>query len=206
MDLSSPPLADPPQAPPRAAAPRNQNPPELGLLALLREDLRTHGGKLSEQGFWALAVHRFGNWRLDVRPKLLRAPLTLLYRFLAKLVECLGGISLPYYVRVGRRVRIWHFGGMVLHARSIGDDVQIRQNTTLGLSRTDRLEFPVIGDRVEIGCGACVLGAVTVGADSAIGANAVVLVDVPAGSLAVGVPAQVRPRRDLVAGPGGRDG
>ncbi len=50
---------------------RNMNPAGMGLLALLREDLRTHDGKILEQGFWAVAVHRFGNWRMGL-PKLLR--------------------------------------------------------------------------------------------------------------------------------------
>lgn len=171
---------------------RNGNPPGIGLLALLREDLRTHDGDPFEQGFWAVAVHRFGNWRMGVRPKLLRAPFTLLYRFLYKWVEWTCGISLPYTVQLGRRVRIWHHGGIILHARSIGDEVQIRQNTTFGIVRADRLhEIPTIGARADIGCGACILGAVTVGPDSRIGANAVVLADVPAGATAVGIPARI---------------
>jgi serine O-acetyltransferase len=170
---------------------RNLNPAGIGFLTLLREDLRTHGGNLFEQGFWAVAVHRFGNWRMD-RTKLLRAPLTLLYRFLVKWVEWTCGITLPYTVRLGRRVRIWHHGGMVLHAESIGDDVHVRQNTTFGIARKDALhQLPVIEDRVDIGCGVVVLGAVRVGHDSVIGANAVVVKDVPPHSLAVGVPAKV---------------
>ena len=177
----------------------NQNPPGMGLLALLREDRRTHDGKWLEQGFWAVAVHRFGNWRMGVRPRILRLPLSLLYKFLEKWVEWTCGITLPYTVKLGRRVRIWHHGGMVLHAKSIGDDVHVRQNTTFGIARRDRLyELPVIEDRVDIGCGAVVLGNVTVGHDSVIGANAVVLKDVPPWSVAAGVPAKVvkemRPR------------
>jgi serine O-acetyltransferase len=170
---------------------RNDNPPGIGFLALLREDLRTHDRNLFEQGFWAVAVHRFGNWRMGL-PKPLRAPMTVLFRALSKWVEWTCGISLPYTVRLGRRVRIWHHGGIILHARSIGDDVSIRQNTTFGLVHPDRpLEIPTIEDRVDIGCGACVLGNVTIGHDSRIGANAVVLSDVPPGSTAVGVPARV---------------
>src|SRR5690242_3301074 len=170
---------------------RNLNPPGLGLFALLREDLRTHSGDFFDQGFWAVAVHRFGNWRMGL-PKLLRWPFTLLYRFLHKWVQWTCGITLPYTVRLGRRVRIWHHGGMVLHAQSIGDDVHIRQNTTFGIARKDRLyELPTIEDRVDIGCGAVLLGRITVGHDSVIGANAVVLQDVPPNSVAVGVPARV---------------
>jgi serine O-acetyltransferase len=170
----------------------NINPPGMGLWALLREDLNTHGRDFFEQGFWAVAVHRFGNWRMGIQPKLLRAPFSLLYRFLFKWVEWTCGITLPYTVRLGRRVRIWHHGGMILNAASIGDDVHIRQNTTFGIARKDRLyELPTIEDRVDIGCGAVVLGRITVGHDSVIGANAVVLQDVPPFSVAVGVPAKV---------------
>lgn len=170
----------------------NQNPPGLGLWALLREDRRTHDGKWLEQGYWAVAVHRFGNWRMGVRPRLLRLPLSAVYRLLEKWVEWTCGITLPYTVKLGRRVRIWHHGGMVLHARSIGDDVHIRQNTTFGIARKDRLhELPTIEDRVDVGCGAVILGNITVGHDSLIGANAVVLKDVPPHSVAAGVPAKV---------------
>ena len=167
------------------------NPPDIGFLALLREDLRTHDGKLLEQGFWALAVHRFGNWRMGL-PKLLRPPFTILYRFLFKWVEWTCGITLPYTVKVGRRVHLWHHGAMILHAESIGDEVHIRQNTTFGIARKDALhQLPVIEDRVDLGCGVAVLGPVRVGHDSTVGANAVVTKDIPPYSVAVGVPAKV---------------
>jgi len=181
---------------PQAAIPainngaRNMNPPGIGLLALLNEDRKTHGS-IWEQGFWAVAVHRFGNWRMGL-PKLLRPPFTLLYRFALKWVEWTCGITLPYTVILGRRVRIWHHGGMILHAARIGDDVQIRQNTTFGIARKDKLhELPTIEDRVDLGCGVAVLGNITIGHGSMIGANAVVLKDIPPGSVAVGVPAKV---------------
>jgi serine O-acetyltransferase len=170
---------------------RNENPPDLGIFALLREDLRTHDGNLFEQGFWAVAVHRLGNWRMGIRFKPLRFPFTVLYRFLFKLTECLCGISIPYATKLGRRVRIWHFGGMVLHARSIGNDVHLRQNTSIGNVRKDLLGLPIIEDGVDIGCGACILGNITIGHDSIIGANAVVLQDIPPHSVAVGLPAKV---------------
>jgi serine O-acetyltransferase len=81
---------------------------------------------------------------------------------------------------------------MILHAHSIGDGVHIRQNTTFGIARKDQeFQLPTIEDRVDIGCGAVILGAITVGHDSVIGANAVVLKDVPPHAVAVGVPAKV---------------
>jgi serine O-acetyltransferase len=129
---------------------------------------------------------------MDIRPKLLRAPFSLVHRMLTWWVEMISGVHLPYIVRLGRRVRIWHHGGIVLHARSIGDDVHIRHCTTFGIASRDQLRaIPTIEDRVDIGCGVCVLGNVTIGHDSFIGANAVVVSDIPPFSTAVGVPARV---------------
>lgn len=180
-----------PAPPPLWIGDSNGNPRGIGLFALLREDLRTHDGGWFDQGFWAVAVHRFGNWRMGL-PRVIRPPFTLLYHCLYKWVEWTCGITLPYTTRLGRRVRIWHHSGMVLHARSIGDDVHIRHNTTFGVVRRgDNTAIPVIEDGVEIGCGVCVLGDVLVGRGSVIGANSVVLHDVPPHSVAVGAPAAV---------------
>jgi serine O-acetyltransferase len=170
---------------------RNQNPPGIGFFRLIAEDYRTHDRKLLEPGFLAIAVHRFGNARMRVRARVLRAPLTLAYRLMYTAVAWLFGIDLSYTTRLGRRVRIWHHGGMVLGARAIGDDVHIRHNTTFGvLNRQELGGKPIIGNRVDIGVGACVFGAVTVGDDSVIGPNSVVLRDVPPGAVFMGVPAR----------------
>src|SRR5262249_25520050 len=153
------------------------------------------------QGFWAVAVHRFGNWRMGL-PRLVRPPFTLLYRFLYKWVEWTCGITLPYTTRLGRRVRLWHHSGMILHARSIGDDVHIRHNTTFGVvGAAPTEELPIIEDRVGLGCGVCVLGYVIVGHDSVVGSNAVVLADVPPHSVAVGLPARVIKTMEPSSGP-----
>jgi len=169
----------------------DQNPGGIGVLELVREDLRTHDGNLLEPGFWAIAVHRLGNWRMGIRPKILRAPMTLLYRSSFTLINWCWGIDLGYTVKLGRRVRIWHHGGIVLTARSIGDDVVIRHNTTMGIARSDqKSKRPTIQDRVDIGAGACILGDVTIGHDSVVGANAVVVDSFPPGSRIGGVPAR----------------
>lgn len=180
------------ELPPLPQGDRNENPAGIGILALIREDLQTHDGDWLSQGFWALAVSRFGNWRMTIRPRLLRLPFTVLYRVMRKLVQWSCGIKLDYTVKLGRRVKLEHFGGMILGARSIGDDVTIRQNTTFGIVRKSQLNGkPMIEDRVDIGCGVCILGHVRIGHDSIIGANAVVLHDIPPYSVAVGVPAKV---------------
>jgi len=185
-------------APADAAAPlndlrgeRDRNPPGRSFLALLREDLATHES-LFAQGFLALAVNRLGNWRMGL-PRLVRPPFTLLYRLLYLVTLWCARIEMPYIVQVGRRVRLWHHGGCVLGARSIGDDVQIRHNVTLGLANHGDpvTACPIIEARVIIGAGACVLGPVRVGHDSIVAANAVVTKDVPPYSLVAGVPARV---------------
>jgi len=170
---------------------RDQNPAELSFPALLLEDLRTHESPFTH-GFVALAVNRFGNWRMRL-PKPLRIPCTLLYRFLYVVVLWTARIELPYIIKVGRRVRIWHNGGCVLGALTIGDDVQIRHNVTLGLARhgAPLTSLPIIEDRVVIGAGACVLGPITIGHDSIIAANAVVTRDIPPYSLVGGIPGKV---------------
>jgi serine O-acetyltransferase len=170
----------------------NGNPPGIGFLALLLEDRRTNGGSILDFGFWAIAVQRFGNWRMGVRFKPFRASLTIAYRVMYFFVEITTGISISYVVSLGRRVRIWHHSGIILNARRIGDDVHIRQNTTFGVISIEREhEIPTIGDRVDIGCGVCILGGVTVGDDCTIGANAVVTTDIPPNSMAVGNPARI---------------
>ena len=170
---------------------RNQNPEGVSLLALVREDLRTHGSFFA-QGFWALAVNRLGNWRMGL-PRALRLPFTLVYDLMYRMVHWTCRIELPYIVRVGRRVRIWHHGGCVLGARSIGNDVQIRHNVTFGLAgHGDPIHrLPIIEDRVIVGAGAALRGPITIGHDSVIGANAVVTQDVPPYSLVAGIPGRV---------------
>jgi serine O-acetyltransferase len=168
------------------------NPPDLTFWQLVREDFRTNDASLTHQGFLMLFVHRFGNWRMDVRPKLLRAPLTLLYRFLNKLTQLLFGMKLDYTVKVGRRVKLEHFGGMILGAREIDDDVILRQNTTLGIRTTADLNAkPTLGKRVDVGAGAVIVGNIRIGDNSIIGANSVVFSNIPANSVVMGVPAKI---------------
>lgn len=171
---------------------RNMNPDSLGFWALVAEDFATHERNLGAQGFWALFWHRFGNWRMSVKPRPLRVPLTVIYRMMAKLTEVICGISIPYTVIVGRRVKLEHFGGMVLVADRIGDDCVIRQNTTFGIARVSELQSrPTIGERVDIGVGAVLIGQIEIGDDAMIGANAVVINDVPPGAMVGGVPARI---------------
>ena len=130
---------------------------------------------------------------MHVEPKLLRAPLSLLYRFMFRHVRNKYGIELEYCVRLGRRVMIHHQSGIVINGYcEIGDDCVIRQNVTMGIrSVQEKTGAPILGKGVDVGAGAVLLGAITIGDGAQIGANAVVLSDVPAGAVAVGVPARI---------------
>ena len=146
-------------------------------------------------------IYRFGRWRYGVRPALLRKALSLVYRVLFKLMQIITGIELPCEVRIGRNFVIDHSGGIVISGFArFGDNCRIRNGVVVGLSRVDDPCAPVIGNNVDIGAGAKVLGAISVGDNVLIGANAVVVRDVPANSIAVGVPAVVRPRRTPAGG------
>jgi len=161
----------------------------------IREDLRAHDGRWGAQGFWVMAVYRFGRWRYGVRPAPVRKIFSALYHISYKLVQVATGIELPCEVIVGRNFTIDHFGGIVVsgYAR-FGDNCRIRTGVVVGLRRVEEKCAPVIGDNVDIGAGAKLLGPIRIGNNVLIGANAVVLCDVPDNSIAVGVPAVVRPR------------
>jgi len=168
----------------------------------IREDWITYEKDLARQGLWVMVVYRFGRWRYGVRPSFLRQPFSLLYRFLKVFSQILTGVEIPCETIVGRRFRIDHFGGIVISGDTvIGDDVIVRNGVTLGLRRTGVVGAPIIGNRVDIGTGAKILGPVHIGDDVAIGANAVVLADVPSNSIAVGVPATNRPRKRVTEQP-----
>lgn len=167
--------------------------PAIGLFAQIREDWAANGRDWSKPGFRAVAVYRFGVWRMRIRNKLLRWPFSFLYRRMFRHVRNRYGIELPYSASVGRRLVIEHQGCIVVHGDSaIGDDCIIRQGVTLGnRSLGARFDAPVLGDRVNVGAGAKILGKVRLGDGCNVGANAVVLCDVPPGATAVGIPARV---------------
>lgn len=162
----------------------------------IRSDLAAHGGNWDAQGFWALVVYRFGRWRYRLRPPLLRKPFSLLYKVAYKLIQIVAGIELPCEVKIGQNFAIDHFGGVVISGyASFGDNCRLRNGVVVGLRRVDEPCAPQIGNNVDIGAGAKLLGNIRIGDNVMIGANAVVLCDVPDNHVAFGVPATVKPRR-----------
>ena len=146
---------------------------------------------LKEQSLWAVWVYRFGR-RVDRLPGGLRKKLsTVLYWLLFRVVETLLATSLPKTAVIGPGLRIWHFGGIFIHSDArIGAQCTLRQGVTIG-NRVEGGPVPVIGNNVEFGAYAQVLGGIRIGNDCKVGAMSVVLSDVPDGCTAVGAPARI---------------
>lgn len=134
-------------------------------------------------------------WAYRVAHRWWLAPgLKLPARLLSQFVRALTGVEIHPGAVIGRRVVIDHGMGVVIGETAVvGDDVLIYHGVTLGGKNRGRgPRHPRIGARVVIGAGAKVLGDITIGPDSIIGANAVVVHDAPAGSVLMGVPATPR--------------
>ena len=168
----------------------------------IRADLVTYEGKWDSQGFWVMIVYRFGRWRYTIRNAIIRKPYSLLYKLLYKIVQILTGIELPCEVPVGRNFRIDHFGDIIISGyASFGDNCIIRNGVTIGLKNITEKAAPSLGNNVNIGAGAKILGNITIGNNVDIGANAVVLSPVPDNSIAVGIPAKIIAKKQFIKVP-----
>lgn len=118
-------------------------------------------------------------------------------RILSQIARGLTGVEIHPGATIGRRFFIDHGMGIVIgETAEIGDDVMLYHGVTLGGSElVQSKRHPTIGNGVMIGAGAKVLGPVTIGEGSAVGANAVVTKDAPPNSILIGIPAKARPRK-----------
>jgi serine O-acetyltransferase len=139
-----------------------------------------------------VAVHRFGNYVNHLPRGLARKPLVLAYRTAYIFCRNFYGVEIPYSAKLGRRVVFEHQGAVVIHGASvIGDDCIIRQGVTLGNRYLDQpMSAPVLGNGVNVGAGAKLLGGVRIGDGACVGANSVVLRNVDPDTTVVGIPAK----------------
>ena len=158
---------------------------------------------LTYPGVHALWTHRVSHalWNRGARTPA---------RVLSSVARAFTGVDIHPEARLGRRVFIDHATGVVIgQTAEVGNDVVIFHGVTLGgVSMTPGKRHPTVGDHVMIGAGAKVLGPITIGNGVKVGANAVVVKDVPCGTVAIGVPARLLPKperdtkdRDLIVDP-----
>ena len=140
---------------------------------------------LAYPGVHAIWGHRLSHWLWNRGARVVA-------RTLAELTRILTGVDIHPGAHLGPGLFIDHATGVVIgETAEVGEDVTIFHGVTLGGTGGEiGKRHPTIGDRVVVGAGAKILGAVKVGDDSRIGANAVVVKEVPAGAVVVGVPGQ----------------
>jgi serine O-acetyltransferase len=166
------------------------------LMSTLRRDIRSALERdpaarstleivLVYPGLHALWGHRIAHWLWGHGHKLTG-------RMFSQLVRGLTGIEIHPGATIGQGLFIDHGMGIVIgETAEIGEDVTLYHGVTLGgASLKKGKRHPTLGDRVVVGAGAKILGAITIGSDTRIGANAVVVKSVPANSVVVGVPGQ----------------
>lgn len=152
-----------------------------------KASLRTLISGLLSQGFQAIIVYRFFNW-LHLRG-ISGQPL----RFVCeRFIEITTGVSIPACCRIGKGLRINHFGGIIFHPSvELGENCTLYQGVTIG-DRGGSGRAARIGNNVLIGAGAKIIGEITIGNNCSVGANAVVTKDMPSGTVALGAQCRYR--------------
>lgn len=182
-------------------------PVRRGVLRTVREDLAAaRRGDPAARGDLENAIVYSGLhaiWTYRVTHRLWLARSLPGARFVARVIgqaaRSVTGIEIHPGARIGRRFFIDHGMGVVIGETAvIGDDVVLFHGVTLGGRGGDHgpgaRRHPVVGDRVVLGAGSSLIGAISIGQDSVVGANTVVTKDVPAGSVVTGVAGVARPR------------
>jgi serine O-acetyltransferase len=153
------------------------------------------GGWFTHPGFWIGAVYRLGNWAKSLRNPLFRVPLWMLYRLARIAQRAMFSVDIwagPRGARIGPGLCLIHPMGVLIGPVEIGEDCLIFNDVTLGTGTTPG--FPKIGNGVDIYVGARILGGVTIGDRSMIGANCVVMRDIPEGSIVLPPKNEIIPR------------
>lgn len=161
-----------------------------------REDLARHQGSVRwlDRGLWIIASYRLGRRILAIRSNPVRRALLFLFFPTVRVVETLAKMSLPAFAEIGGGLRISSAGLIFVHSDCvIGRNCTLGRGVTIGNAREGG-PTPIVGDNVEIGPYAQVLGDIHVGDGAKIAPMTVVLNDVPAGSVARGIPAKISAR------------
>lgn len=161
------------------------------LIKQLANEMQIYHYKPGERGLWCMLIYRLGHWRLH-QGWLLRKVYAFIYYPASWVARLILGLDIPPAACIGQGTRIDHGQGLVISGYSqIGSDCILRQNVTIGLRHTNQLCAPRIGNNVDIGAGACILGDIQIGNGCRIGAGAIVLQSIPDFHTAAGNPARI---------------
>ncbi|MFN3912893.1 serine O-acetyltransferase [Hyphomonas sp.] len=194
-------IASPPtNEPPLAALMGKDLIRTAGFWNVVTEDYHHHQRGIFQPGLQAVWVYRFGTWSDTIRFRPLGILMKALHAAGHVFIRNVYGIELRKTVQAGRRLRIGHQSGIVVHEYAkIGDDVTIRQNVTFGVGIDWVVgEGPVIGSRVSFSPGVVVIGNVTIGDDVSIGPNCVITQDVPSNRTLFVPPPRALPKAETV--------
>jgi serine O-acetyltransferase len=159
-----------------------------------QDDLSRYGGIVpwSDRALWVIASYRLGRSILKIRNNLLRRLLLVPFLPFARAVETIARTTLPIFAEVGGGLRIASCGMIFIHSDVvIGRNCTLRRGVTIGNAKEGG-PTPIIGDNVEIGAYAQILGGVHIGDGATIATMSVVLEDIPAEGVASGIPARIR--------------
>jgi serine O-acetyltransferase len=178
----------------------------MGLWAQLRADLawyKIEGGPRSAwaafgcRNFWIVATYRIGHWARFIRLPVVGQALRFGYQCLNFVVSTITNADIRPGARIGQRFSVHTCRGLLItNGVVIGDDCMVNAQVCIVNQGNDKQAgVPKLGNDVRIGVGGKVMGGITIGDHVRVGANAVVIRDVPENHLAVGVPAVLKPRR-----------
>jgi serine O-acetyltransferase len=158
----------------------------------LHADFIRHARSATDPGLWSLAVRRFGNWAAALPQAPLRWAGLKVYGGALVVVQATTGNLLNREVSLGREPDLRDARNVIVHADVvIGDRCRIHSGVSLGTNERFKLGVPRIGNDVVIETGVKILGPVVVGDRAVIRANSLVLTDVPADAVVMGVPARL---------------
>jgi serine O-acetyltransferase len=147
---------------------------------------------LSTEAVWAIVWFRFGQYLEHEAPLVVRVLGLVPYKLMARLLQMAVGIHLDPKCEIGPGIYIGHYGGIWISPYvTIGAHCNISHQVTIGVLILSRAEAPVLGDRVWVGPNATITGRVRVGSGAVVGANSLVVADVPENGVALGVPARI---------------
>ena len=158
-----------------------------------KRSLRVFVAGILSPGFQAILVHRFFHWLWKNN-----IPAQPFRFFVERFVEITTGISIPACCKIGEGLRIHHFGGVIFHPTvELGSNCTLYHEVTIG-DRGGEGDAAKIGDNTMIGAGAKIIGEITIGNNCIIGANAVVSKNMPDNTIAIGNPADIKPKKIVV--------